>query len=357
MSTLFEHKETFTYTSPKGIVFVITDVPALVCESEDGVREVRFAPASSRIINKYIKEGLKLYNTPSVYAASFEQAKRGFLVDAQVRFVGGKIGINTTPLDVWRLITYNLKKSYDLIKKAYQDVKEVERIAYPDVVPGAGSLIIGLKAHHRPPMFESDSELDNLITDEIQILQLFIDGYAFMNGQTVESELLLSHPEIQMGVVRAIEKLSPTEKSEIKEVQIIPKSKLFTNNKTVAFTYETHAKAAHWIKEKKEENPSYREVIIVGQIDTLKRTGEMTIKDVEYNYPDFKKYQTKALFTDNLWEQLVFFFRQKDKRVLFRGVEFEINGVWSNQPMVKYVEEAPSFEEVERAASGKIELA
>lgn len=75
MPTPFEHKETFTYTSPDGVVFVVTDVPALVYESEDGVREVRFKPSSSKIVNKYIRDGLKLYSEPSVYSVSFEQAK------------------------------------------------------------------------------------------------------------------------------------------------------------------------------------------------------------------------------------------------------------------------------------------
>lgn len=352
-----ERTETFTYTSPKGVVFVITDVPALVFENEDGVKEVRFKPASSRVINKYVREGLNLYSEPSVYSVSFEQAKEGLAVDAQVRFVGERISLNNSPLDVWRTMTFLLQESYDLIKKPYKAIREIKKVLYPTVVLGAGSLIFGLKAHPRPPMFENSPEIDDLITDEIQVLQLLIDGHAFVNGEKVESQLLLSHPQIQLGVVRAVEKLSPKGKSEIEEVQIVPKSKLFASEKSVVFTPETHFKAVR-LKEKleKTKNPGYRDVMIVGQIETLSRSGKMTLRNIEYNYPEFKNYQTTALFVDSLWETLTSFFKQRDKRLMFRGIEFEYNGEWSNQPMIKRVEEAPPFEEVELAASEQVLL-
>ena len=310
-----EKNETYTYTSPDGVVFVVTDVPALVYESEEGIREVRYKPASSRVVNKYIRENLKTYKKPNVYYISFKEAEEGLTVDAQFRFVGENVELNSSSLDIWNTVTSKLKGSYDFVKNAYKEVREIKVVRYPVAVPGAGSLLFGLKAHPKPPLFENHPELDDLITDEIQVLQLLIDGHAFVNGGKVESELLLSHPLIQLGVVKAVEKLSPKGTDDIEEVQIIPKSKLFSTQQSVTFTPDTHFKANR-LKKRLEsaENPGRRDVVIIGQIDTLSRRGKMTIRDVEYNYPEFKNYPTTALFPDSIWEKLSSFFMRKAKR-------------------------------------------
>lgn len=74
---IIKNKETFTYISPTGVVFVITDVPSLVCENDEGVKEVRLTPESSRAVNKYIRGRLKLDHEPKVHTVSFEEVKQG----------------------------------------------------------------------------------------------------------------------------------------------------------------------------------------------------------------------------------------------------------------------------------------
>ena len=77
-----ERNQTYTYTSPGGVVFIISDVPALVYENEQGVQEVRYKPAASRVVNTYIRETLKTLEKPDVRRVSFEEAQAGVVVDA-----------------------------------------------------------------------------------------------------------------------------------------------------------------------------------------------------------------------------------------------------------------------------------
>lgn len=78
---VIEKKETYTYTSSTGVVFVITDVPSLVYENDEGTKEVRLTPESSRTVNKYIRKDLELYHKPNVHSASFEEVQQGLSVD------------------------------------------------------------------------------------------------------------------------------------------------------------------------------------------------------------------------------------------------------------------------------------
>lgn len=78
---VIEKKETYTYTSSTGVVFVITDVPSLVYENDEGTKEVRLTPESSRTVNKYIRKDLELYHEPNVHSASFEEVQQGLSVD------------------------------------------------------------------------------------------------------------------------------------------------------------------------------------------------------------------------------------------------------------------------------------
>ncbi len=357
MTVPVEQNETYTYTSSNGVVFVITDVPALVFEDNQGNKEVCLKPASSRVVNKYIREGLKLYTEPNVHSVSFEEAKQGLLIDMQVRFVGQEIGLNNSSLDTWRNLTFLLQKSYDLIKNVYKKTEGVSKVSYPTVTVGAGSLIFGLKGHHKPPLFENGLDLDNLITDEIRILQLLIDGHALANGEKFENELLLSHPQIQLEVMKAVQKLSPTGEDKIEKVQLIPKSRLFERDEMVTFTPNTHYRAKRLIGEMGSKKTTSRDVLIVGQIEVLSRKGKMTITNLEYNYPEFKNHITTAVFPSDIWEELASFFQQKGKRLLFKATEYKmVTGSWSSKPFINSVEEAPSQDKVKQAANEKIML-
>lgn len=82
MTAPVERNEPHTYTSPARVVFVITDVPALVYENQPGVRDVRFKPAASRVVNSYIRRSLQTHKEPGVCRVSFEEARKALVVDA-----------------------------------------------------------------------------------------------------------------------------------------------------------------------------------------------------------------------------------------------------------------------------------
>jgi len=357
---VIEKKETYTYTSPTGVVFVITDAPSLVYENDEGAKEVRLTPESSRTINKYIREGLELYSEPNILSASFEEVKQGLSVDLQLKFDGDNISLDKSSLDTWNTIIKSVKKSFDFIKKAYEQAREVRQIKSPIVVPAKGSLIIGLRSHPEstPPLFEGIEEFDeSAIKSEIQILQLLIDGNDFINEEKVQNDLLLSYPEVRIGVIKAIEALAPQDSGQIHEVKILPKSNLFFKKDVITLTKETHRRASKLRKDlESKSEQEHREVIIVGQIDALERNGSMRIKNIEYNYPVFKNYPTRALFQDHLWKNIVTFFEEKNTRLVFRGVEFKFNGQWSNRPIIKSIQKAPEATEVKDLALAKSKM-
>ena len=346
-----EEHVTYTYTSPKGVVFVITDVPALVVENSRGDKEVRYKPAASRVVNRYVREGLKLFSEPSVHTVSFRDASYGGTVDAQIRAVGPQVSRDNSSIEVWQTVTNSIFQSYSAIRKAVKDIRGLKDFPYPTVkTVEAGSLVFGLKATPIAQVGLFNEE--HSIPDEIQILQLLIDGHAFLKEEKIRDESILEYPQVQSATIKAIEKLSPRENSVIEEIQLIPRSKIFVGSEPVTFTSRTHNEAKRRRKQLEQEpdEQDRRNVEIVGQIAALYREGRMTIRDVEYNYPDGARHPTSAIFHDSIFEKLVDFFKKK-KRVMFRGIEYKTYEGWTSQPIIKQVEEAPPREEVERLAS------
>lgn len=362
MTTLarpLERKVTHTHTSGEGVVLVITDVPALVYEDSNGIRQVKYKGASSRVITNYIKQALELFSGSTVYSTSFEEASFGISVDAQIRFAGPKIKHDELSIKNWHEATNRLYKSYEKIGGAVKQTRGSKRILYPTVkTVTRGSLIFGLKSESptvtQQTLFDDRLAVEEATPEEVQILQLLIDGHALVMGKRAERENpLLSHPQIRFATIKAVELLSPSDKSDIEEVQIIPRSDVVARSEVVAFTPSTHQKAKHQRIELEanpiDEGRDRRDVLIVGQIKMLDRAGRMTIDNIEPNHPEGPKYPATSIFVDSIFVKLTDFFKNR-KRVLFRGIEFRTNERWTSEPWIMEVEEAPSQEEVNRLA-------
>lgn len=82
MTVPVERNETYTYTSPAGVAFVVTGVPALVYKIQPGVRDVRFKPAASRVVDAYIRRSLQTHKGSDGCLVSFEEARKALVVDA-----------------------------------------------------------------------------------------------------------------------------------------------------------------------------------------------------------------------------------------------------------------------------------
>lgn len=353
MTTLMrpvEKKVTHTHTSDDGVVLVIREVPALVFEDEDGRQQVKYKGASSRVVTNYIRQALELFTGPTVHSVSFEEASHGLSIAAQVRYTGRNIQLNSLSIEDWKESTNLLYRSYKTIGASLKEVQGNRDIPYPNAVVSNGSVVFNLRAE-RPKDVEQISLFGDALTEEekapieVQILQLLIDGFAVVSGRPPQRQNpLLNHPQVRLATVKAIELLSPREKSDIEEVQIIPKSEAMGRTEVAVFTPATYQKAKHIVAELKanpsDEEKDRREVTIVGQIGMLNRAGRMTIVNLELNHPENKLYKTTAIFVDSIFEKLTDFFKTK-KRVLFRGVEFRTNEKWTSEPWIKEVEEAP----------------
>lgn len=355
MSVIAQYEEknvTYTYTSPEGLVLVVTGVPAIVQEDGKGAELIRYKPAVSRVLFRYLKEAQSIFTEPTIYATSFEEASFGVSVDVQIRFAGPKVRYEDLDIQQWQEATNLLYRSYHKIGATVKETRGSKSVLYPTVKAiTRGSLVFGLKAkpqvNVQPPLpfaFEGQSVAEELPPEEVQILQLLIDGHALIAGGPEPENPLLSHPQIRLATYKAVELLSPREKSDIEEIQIIPKSSVVARTETVVFTPSTYQKAKHKVAELEanpiDEKKDRRDIVIVGQIGTLNRAGRMTIVNLEVNYPEDKLYKTTAIFIDGIFEKLTDFFKAK-KRVLFRGIEFRTNEKWTSEPWIKEVEEAP----------------
>lgn len=344
-----EERVTHTHTSDNGVVLVITGVPALVFEDENGNRQVKYKGASSRVVTNYIKQALELFTTPTLHSVSFEEAGDGLSVYAQVRFSGRKVRFNELSIEDWREATNLLYRGYKEIGNSLKEVRGSRYIPYPNAMVSSGSVLFSLRTEPRESeqgnLFGDELTEEEKAPEEVQIFQLLIDGFALVSGRPAERENpLLGHPQIRLAAVKAIELLSPRDKSDIEEVQIIPTSEAIGRAETAVFTPATYQKAKHIVAELKanpvDEEKDRRDVTIVGQIGVLNRAGRMTIVNLEFNHPENKLYKTTAIFVDSIFEKLTDFFKTK-KRVLFRGIEFRTNEKWTSEPWIKEVEEAP----------------
>lgn len=360
-----EERVTHTHTSEDGVVLVITGVPALVLEDENGVRQVAYKGASSRVVTNYIRQALELFTSPAVHSVSFEEASRGLSIHAQIRFAGPKVNLNRFSIEDWREVTNLLYRGYKEIGTSLKEIRGSRHIPYPNATVSSGSVIFSLKAEAKESeqvsLFGEELTAEEKAPEEVQILQLLIDGFALVSGRSAERvNPLLGHPQIRLATVKAIELLSPRDKSDIEEVQIIPKSEAIARTEVVVFTPATYQKAKHIVAELKanpiDEEKDRRNVTIIGQIKVLSRAGRITIDKIELNHPEGSKHPTAAIFVDRIFTQLTDFFKNK-KRVLFRGIEYRTNEKWTSEPWIMEVEEAPLEEEVSRLASSLPESA
>jgi hypothetical protein len=338
-------KVTHTQTSPDGSVVVITDVPAYVFE-EDGIEQTVYDMDVALKIDEFVAERFE-ENLQKRHALmySYEQISSGLKIDVQIKIEGdgNEVTLGGATTKTWKESFDNLQGGLSILWNAVASVFKGTKITYPNVgTVGSGSLVFGLQAK------SADSVKQDLLLNpveppiEIRVLQLLIDGYAYALDGEVTNPLILEHAEIAVATVKAIERLSPKGKSEIKTVQIIPNSNTIERHQSVSLTRNTYKSAQtkrKWLEAGSDE-ADIREIWLTGQVAALSRDGNFTIRDIEESYPDDKRYPTRAIFHENIFEKLTDLFKQK-KRVKFTGIEYRINNKWTSQPVIKHVEEAP----------------
>ncbi len=340
-----EKPMTYTYTSPKGVIVVVAGVPTVVAELEEGPDEVMYEPSVSRKLNHIVRDQLKLNFAPGVYAVPFEEYEIATVLDAQIRIQGRKVNYGGANIQVWKEAIDKIYGTFDGLRKAFIHAQHVSRVSFPIIkTVGPGSLKFGLQAKASADLYR------DLSTPEVRVMQLLFDGYSFVADRNagVANELIQKHPEIAIAVAAAIERLSPDEKSSIKEVELIPNEQTIGRNRPLTLTTETYLKAK-WKRESLQallDGEETRWVEIIGQIYSLSRDGRLSIKQIEYNYPETHRRNTVATFDQDIFEEVASFFKDK-KRVVFKGVERKVNKIWSSEPEINSVKEAPPLEELD----------
>ncbi len=336
---------THTETSENGSVVVITDVPAYVYE-EDGEQDTVYDMDVALGIDEFVAKCFALSaESKRVFTYVYRDIRKGVKPHLEVRAAGKNISLSSTSTKVWHELFEKINSGYSYLRTVFAKSFSVTNIDFLDVSRvGDGSLVLELRAKdRREPIPEF--ALEAPLSPEIQIMQLLIDGYAYAIGESVENPLINGHPAIAFAVVRAVEKLAPSGKSDISAITLTPRDEVLGRNNPITLTRTTHYKA----REKKRhlsspDEADRRSVRIIGKVARLETDGTFTIRDIELNDPEGKKHPTRAIFHEGLRASLARFWTDK-ARVEFKGIEFLLNDDWSNIPIIKHAELAPPREE------------
>lgn len=329
----------YVQNSPDGSVVVITDVPAHVYE-EDGVEDTVYDMDVALKLEDFVTAQFEgNVDSKRRVMLAYNDIDFGSNSDAEFRIQGREVNYGEATTKIWKESIDKIHGSIDVLRKAYTGIFPSPRFSFPVVTSvGQGSLKFALRAREPLALFE-DYRDDS--STEIKVLQLLFDGYAYVNSDNVSSQLIQDYEEIAFATLEAIEKLSPSEGSTIQQIQITPNEQVIKGSPPVTLTVETHHRAK-WKREALQarlDDIEVRQIVIVGQVFWLERGGELLIKEIEYNYPSVKKYNTSATFNSQMFKDIAALFAA-EKRITFRGVERKIKGKWSN-PEITSVEEAP----------------
>ncbi len=342
MIELENDKTTVTHTQhiDNGSVVVITDVPAYVWE-EDGEEQTVYDMDVALKIDDFVASIFEESSEPnSVLTYSFQYLDASLYADAQIRMTGSsRVSFGSATTKEWKDSIDAIHRSILFLKDALKSVYKSATIEDPVLVPAPGSLLFNLQTAE-PTRATQNSILPVPNRLEIQILELLMDGYNFAVDDDVRNALIEEYPQFKIATLKAIERLSPHKSSEIEKVEIIPLSESLKEFEPITLTKTTREIARNkrsWL-ESGSEKSDVREVIIIGQVAQLARDSTFTISDIEYNYPEGRKYRTKALYYSRIFKQLGELFLNK-KRVVFRGIEYRINGKWSSIPNIREVKE------------------
>lgn len=342
-----QYRTTVTHTesSDNGSVVVITDVPAYVYE-EDGVEDTVYEMDVALKLDEFVAQCFEAsVESKRVFVFAYKDIGQHSVTDLEARITGNNISLNSTSTKVWHELLEKVNSSYGYLRTAFAKIFNVKDIDYWAVNGVAGgSLVLQLRAKEtREPISELGGEPP--LSPEVQIMQLLIDGYAFAVGEKVDNPLINGHPAIAFAVVKAVEKLAPSGKSDIGTVTLTPKSRAIARQNSVTLTRDTYWKARQTKKQLSvPDEATQRDVKIIGKVARLETDGTFTIRDIELNEPDGKKHPTKAIFHERLRASLAKYWTDKT-RVEFKGIEFLLNDDWSNIPIIKYADVAPPKEE------------
>ena len=332
-----------TQTAKDGSFVVITDVPAYVFE-EDGVEDSVYDMDVALKIDDFIARHIKSnFGVRRDLLISFNELDFNSNNDAEFHIRGSGVNYGEATTKIWKESVDKIHGSIDILRKAYAVVFPKTHFSFPVFTGvGAGSLKFALRARAPSELF---SDYRDKSSPEVKVLQLLFDGYSYVHDAKSENQLIEKHSEIAFAVLEAIERLSPSEGSSIREIQLVPNEKVIKESHTVQLTAETQQRAK-WKREtlqNKLNDLEVRQMVIVGKVHSLSKDGQLLIKEIEYNHPGVKKYNTSATFDSRMFRGIGQLFTL-EKKITFRGVERKLNGVWAN-PEITSVEEAPSKEE------------
>ena len=331
---------THTETSLNGSVVAIMDVPAYTFE-EDGEYRTIYDMNVALKIDDFVANIFEGEVEPnSLFSYSYQYLEAGLYADAKIKFVGSNlVNFGSATTKVWKDSVDGVHNCISILQHALESVFDKTAIKYPVLIPQPGSLLFNLYTKEpsttvQEPVFEMPQPW------EARVLKLLMDSYSYAIDDNTSNPLIKEYPQLRIATARAIETLSPKKSSEIAEVQILPFGKILKEYKPITLTNTTReiAKAKRTWLEAGSEASDIRDVVLIGQIAQLTRDSKFTITDIEYNYPDGKKYPTRALYYPQIFKELGRLFLEK-KRVVFRGIEYRRNGKWTSEPNIKSVEE------------------
>ena len=340
---------THTETSVNGSVVVITDVPAYVFD-EDGEHQTVYDMNVALKIDDFVASVFEGNSEPNrIFAYSYQHLDAGSRADAQIKMTGSaRVDFYSATTQIWKESVDSIYRSISLLQVALESVFISTKIADPVLIPGHGSLLFNLYA--KEPSSATQEPLSFFGTPrppELQVLELLMASYNYVVDDQIYNELISEFPQLKIATLKAIESLSPRKGSDIEQVQIVPTSESLSEFRPVTLTKATREMARNkrsWL-EGGSEPSDVRQVEIIGQVAQVSRDGSFTIRDIELNYPEDKKYPTKALYYPHLFEELVDLFKKK-KRVRFSGIEYRRNNKWDSEPNIRAVKEAPPPAEV-----------
>ncbi len=331
---------THTQHIDNGSVVVVTDVPAYVWEEDGEEQTVYDMDVALKIDDFVVSISEKNLESNRVFTYSYQYLDASLYADAQIRMTGSsRVNFGSATTKEWKDSIDAIYKSISFLKEALKSVYKRSAIADPVLVPAPGSLLFNLQTAE-PIKATQNSILSIPNRLEIQILELLMDGYNFAVDDDVHNSLIREYPQFKIATLKAIERLSPYKSSEIEEVEIIPLGEALKEFEPITLTKTTREIARNkrsWL-ESGSEKSDIREVVIIGQIAQLARDATFTISDIEYNYPEGKKYRTKAIYYSKIFKELGNLFINS-KRVIFRGIEYRVNGKWNSIPNIREVEE------------------
>jgi hypothetical protein len=335
MTQLYAEKSvTHTYTSPQGVVVVVSGVPATVVSDSDGKPVSSYPFKAALKLEEIIQDAMRRDASPGkVHTIPFDNAPAAPVADIEFKIRGPQILPGETSLKVW-------KASFDRISLAVKNISktlaEHRGSPLPPSPPVAyalpGSLIIGLKSSGQNALLKDSSSTPEDVS--LESMRLMLDASRWVEGdETALSSEVLQSPRLMEAALRAVEEIAPREGDSIVSVELSDKrfrsseDAETANNNRVTLKAGSRERATKRRIEIALKDGSTRSIAMRGIIDQLKLDGIFHIKEVSSESDLWKSPVAKIRYPEHLRTEI---HRLFGKQVTLEVIQREINGTWSD---------------------------